>query len=72
MDEPPRAKAPGWGINGRACRPNGRRVVRASGILRQPAPMKRAGGFIRTLKYRAGKYKLWVRYADWANLTENL
>jgi hypothetical protein len=68
----PAAKAPGWGINGPGVSAEWSQggesewnSVNASadetrGVIRQNIEVP-----------RAGDYKLWVRYADWANKTES-
>src|SRR5438093_6812084 len=70
--ELPAARAPGWGINGPGVSAEWSQggesewnSVAASadetrGIIGQDVDVP-----------RAGEYKVWVRYADWANKTEN-
>ncbi len=56
---------------GRACRLNGRRAARANGILRQRALTKPQATIYQDIEIpRGGEYRLWVRYADWANRSE--
>ncbi len=68
----PRAKAPGWGING-----PGVSAEWSQGGESEWNSATASADELRATIYqdveipRAGDYKIWIRYADWANKTEN-
>jgi hypothetical protein len=68
----PRAKAPGWGING----PGVSAEWSQGGESEWNSAVASADESRATLYQdieipREGNYKVWIRYADWANKTEN-
>ena len=68
----PRAKAPGWGING----PGVSAEWSQGGESEWNSAVASADEMRATIYQdveipRAGEYKIWIRYADWANKTEN-
>ena len=68
----PRAKAPGWGINGPGVSAEWTQGGESEWNSAAASADETQGRIYQDIEIpRAGKYKLWVRYADWANLTEN-
>jgi hypothetical protein len=68
----PRAKAPGWGINGPGVSAEWSQGGESEWNSAAASADETRGRIYQDLEIpRPGKYKLWVRYADWANLTEN-
>ncbi|HKR01330.1 MAG TPA: hypothetical protein VJT09_11695 [Pyrinomonadaceae bacterium] len=69
---PPKEKAPGWGING-----PGVSAEWTQGGESEWNSVAASADETRAIIYqdvevpRAGQYKFWVRYADWARRTEN-
>jgi hypothetical protein len=69
---PPKAKAPGWGMNG-----TGTSAEWSQGGASEWGSAAASADETRATIYqdievpRAGDYKVWARYADWANKTEN-
>jgi hypothetical protein len=70
---PPRATAPGWGINGPGVSAEWTQGGESEwNSAAASADETRASIFQDIEVPRAGQYKVWVRYADWASRTENL
>jgi hypothetical protein len=68
----PRAKAPGWGINGPGVSAEWTQGGESEwNSAAASADETRATIYQDVEVPRAGTYKVWVRYADWANRTEN-
>ncbi len=68
----PRDKAPGWGINGPGVSAEWSQGGESEWNSAAASAAETKATIYQDLEIpRAGNYKLWVRYADWANLTEN-
>jgi hypothetical protein len=68
----PKAKAPGWGINGPGVSAEWSQGGESEWNSAAASADETNAKIYQDLEIpRAGKYKVWVRYADWANLTEN-
>ena len=68
----PRAKAPGWGINGPGVSAEWTQGGESEwNSAAASADETRATIYQDFEVPRAGSYVLWIRYADWANKTEN-
>jgi hypothetical protein len=68
----PRAKAPGWGINGPGVSAEWSQGGESEWNSAAASVDESAGTIYQDIEVpRAGNYKLWVRYADWATMTEN-
>ena len=68
----PRAKAPGWGINGPGVSAEWTQGGESEwNSAAASADETRASLYQDFEVPRAGQYVLWIRYADWANKTEN-
>jgi hypothetical protein len=68
----PRIKAPGWGINGPGVSAEWTQGGESEwNSAAASADETNAAIFQEVVVPRAGKYNLWVRYADWANRNEN-
>jgi hypothetical protein len=68
----PKAKAPGWGINGPGVSAEWSQGGESEWNSAAASADETQGRIYQDIEIpRAGKYKLWVRYADWANLSEN-
>jgi hypothetical protein len=69
---PSKAKAPGWGINGPGVSAEWTQGGESEwNSAAASADETRAAIFQDMEVPRAGSYKIWVRYADWANKTES-
>jgi hypothetical protein len=69
---PSRAQAPGWGMNGPGVSAEWSQGGESEwSSAAASADETRAVIFQDVEVPRAGEYKVWVRYADWANRTEN-
>ncbi|HJU54358.1 MAG TPA: hypothetical protein VJ715_07300, partial [Pyrinomonadaceae bacterium] len=69
---PPRAVAPGWGINGPGVSAEWTQGGESEwNSAAASADETRATIYQDVLVPRAGQYKVWVRYADWARRAEN-
>lgn len=69
---PPKAKAPGWGMNGTGTSAEWSQGGGSEwGSAAASADETRATIYQDVEVPRAGDYKVWARYADWANKTEN-
>lgn len=69
---PPREKAPGWGINGPGVSAEWSQGGESEwNSAAASADETRATIYQDVEVPRAGQYKVWVRYADWASRTEN-
>ncbi|HEV7682224.1 MAG TPA: hypothetical protein VGO68_08895 [Pyrinomonadaceae bacterium] len=67
----PRAKAPGWGINGPGVSAEWSQGGESEWNSAAASADETAAKIYQDLNIpRGGNYKLWVRYADWANKTE--
>jgi hypothetical protein len=67
----PRAKAPGWGMNGPGVSAEWSQGGESEWNSAAASADETAGKIYQDLEIpRAGNYKIWVRYADWANKTE--
>src|SRR6266566_8747150 len=68
----PKAKAPGWGMNGPGVSAEWSQGGESEWNSAAASADESAGKIYQDLVVpRAGDYHLWVRYADWANKTEN-
>ena len=68
----PRAKAPGWGINGPGVSAEWSQGGESEWNSAAASADESAGKIYQDLEIpRGGNYKIWVRYADWANKTES-
>ena len=68
----PRAKAPGWGINGPGVSAEWTQGGESEWNSAAASADETRAAIYQDLEVpRAGQYVLWVRYADWANKTEN-
>jgi len=64
-------KAPGWGINGPGVSPEWSQGGESEWNSAAASASESQGVLYRNLEVpRAGKYRVWVRYADWANQGE--
>jgi hypothetical protein len=69
---PPKAKSPGWGMNGTGTSAEWSQGGGSEwGSAAASADETQATIYQDIEVPRAGDYKLWARYADWANKTEN-
>jgi hypothetical protein len=69
---PPKAKAPGWGMNGTGTSAEWSQGGASEwGSAAASADETQATIYQDVEVPRAGDYKLWIRYADWSNKTEN-
>lgn len=69
---PPRAEAPGWGINGPGVSAEWSQGGESEwNSVAASADETRATIFQEIEVPRAGRYRVWVRYADWARRGEN-
>jgi hypothetical protein len=67
----PRAKAPGWGMNGPGVSAEWSQGGESEWNSAAASADETAGEIYQDLEIpRTGNYKVWVRYADWANKTE--
>ena len=67
----PRAKAPGWGMNGPGVSAEWSQGGESEWNSAAASADETAGKIYQDLEIpRAGNYKIWVRYADWAKKTE--
>jgi len=68
----PKAKVPGWGINGPGVAAEWSQGGESEWNSAAAAPDETNAAIYQDLEIpRAGDYKVWVRYADWAYKTEN-
>jgi hypothetical protein len=68
----PSAKAPGWGINGPGVSAEWSQGGESEWNSAAASADESAGKIYQDLEIpRAGNYRIWVRYADWANRSEN-
>ena len=68
----PKLKAPGWGINGPGVAAEWSQGGESEWNSAAAAADETSAVIYQDLEVpRAGDYKVWVRYADWANRTEN-
>ncbi len=67
----PRAKAPGWGMNGPGVSAEWSQGGESEWNSAAASADETAGKIYQDVEIpRPGNYKIWVRYADWANKTE--
>ena len=67
----PRADAPGWGINGPGVSAEWSQGGESEWNSAAASADESSGKIYQYLEIpRAGNYKIWVRYADWANKSE--
>ncbi len=70
--DPPRAQAPGWGINGPGVSAEWSQGGESEWNSAAASADETSATITQELQVpRAGQYKLWVRYADWAGRAEN-
>ena len=68
----PRAKAPGWGMNGPGVSAEWSQGGESEWNSAAASADETAGKIYQDVEMpRAGNYKIWVRYADWANRSES-
>lgn len=68
----PKAKAPGWGINGPGVAAEWSQGGESEWNSAAASADETRATIYQDLEIpRGGRYKVWVRYADWANKTEN-
>ncbi|HEY2964410.1 MAG TPA: hypothetical protein VGJ37_18465 [Pyrinomonadaceae bacterium] len=68
----PREKAPGWGINGPGVSAEWTQGGESEWNSAAASADETRGTIYQDFEVpRAGQYSLWIRYADWANKTEN-
>ncbi len=68
----PKAKAPGWGINGPGVSAEWSQGGESEWNSAAASADENTGELYQDFEIpRSGVYKLWVRYADWANKAEN-
>ncbi|MDQ2920017.1 MAG: hypothetical protein M3R52_00155 [Acidobacteriota bacterium] len=68
----PKAKAPGWGINGPGVSAEWSQGGESEWNSAAASADETAAKIYQEVEIpRSGNYKVWVRYADWANKTEN-
>jgi hypothetical protein len=68
----PAAKAPGWGINGPGVSAEWTQGGESEWNSAAASADETAGKIYQDIEIpRAGSYKIWVRYADWAKRSEN-
>lgn len=68
----PKAKAPGWGINGPGVSAEWSQGGESEWNSAAASADETSASIQQEVEVpRAGEYRLWVRYADWANKTEN-
>jgi len=68
----PASKAPGWGINGPGVSAEWTQGGESEWNSVNASADETHGTISQDIEVpRAGEYKVWVRYADWANKTEN-
>jgi hypothetical protein len=69
---PPREKAPGWGINGPGVSPEWTQGGESEWNSAAASADETRAAIHQDVEIpRAGQYKVWVRYADWVRRTEN-
>ena len=67
----PKAKAPGWGMNGPGVSAEWSQGGESEWNSAAASADETTGRIYQDVEIpRAGNYKIWVRYADWANKTE--
>jgi hypothetical protein len=70
--DPPRSKAPGWGINGPGVSAEWSQGGESEWNSAAASADETSATIRQELRVpRAGRYRLWVRYADWAGRAEN-
>jgi hypothetical protein len=70
--DPPRAQSPGWGMNGPGVSAEWSQGGESEWNSAAASADETRATISQELQIpRAGQYKLWVRYADWAGKTEN-
>ncbi|HEV7799005.1 MAG TPA: hypothetical protein VGO73_12645 [Pyrinomonadaceae bacterium] len=68
----PRADAPGWGINGPGVSAEWTQGGESEWNSAAASADETSGTIYQDIEIpRAGNYRIWVRYADWANRSEN-
>ena len=68
----PKAKAPGWGMNGPGVSAEWSQGGESEWNSVAASPDETAAKIYQDVEIpRAGNYKIWVRYADWANRSES-
>lgn len=68
----PRVKAPGWGINGPGVSAEWSQGGESEWNSAAASADEATGTIYQDVEIpRAGNYRIWVRYADWANRSEN-
>ncbi|MGI8837714.1 MAG: hypothetical protein ACR2H4_13910 [Pyrinomonadaceae bacterium] len=68
----PRAQAPGWGMNGTGTSAEWTQGGESGWNSAAASADETTGTIYQDIEVsRAGQYRLWVRYADWANQTED-
>ena len=69
---PPKAKAPGWGMNGPGVSAEWSQGGESEWNSAAASADETSGKIYQDIEIpRAGNYKIWVRYADWAKKTES-
>jgi hypothetical protein len=69
---PMKAQAPGWGMNGTGTSAEWSQGGGSEWNSAAASADETQGAIYQDIEVpRAGEYKVWVRYADWANKTEN-
>lgn len=67
-----KAKAPGWGINGPGVSAEWSQGGESEWNSAAASPDETKGALYQDLEIpRGGQYRFWIRYADWANQSEN-
>src|SRR6266851_2928932 len=68
----PRSKAPGWGMNGTGTSAEWTQGGESGWNSAAASADETVGKIYQDLEIpRAAQYQVWIRYADWANKTEN-
>ncbi|MFN2498509.1 MAG: hypothetical protein ABR557_05415, partial [Pyrinomonadaceae bacterium] len=68
----PRAQAPGWGMNGTGTSAEWTQGGESGWNSAAASADETTGAIYQDIEVsRVGQYRLWVRYADWANQTED-
>ncbi len=68
----PRSKAPGWGMNGTGTSAEWTQGGESGWNSAAASADETVGKIYQDLEIpRAAQYRVWIRYADWANKTEN-
>src|SRR5450432_210053 len=68
----PKAKTPGWGMNGPGVSAEWSQGGESEWNSAAASADETSASIYQEIEIpRAGEYKFWVRYADWANKTEN-